>query len=273
MQLSSANLSFDISLIQIEELKPHEEIIPDAVHALTEEIRLQNEVRDPLIVDRHSLVILDGMHRHSSLKELGCHFAPCCLLDYDDPQIKVGSWYRVMTSNDPEKNVESVLEALHVDYSKKDSTSPKNVVVLTGMLFFQLNQTIDDFSKARLAVDIEKAMVQRGYEVRYVPDTIGDDLRMINANVVIPLPTFTKAAVRKIAITKRLLPHKATRHVIPSRPMRLDIPLELLIEKASTEDINKRVDALLATRHIDRRPPGSIVDGRQYQEELLVFSH
>jgi hypothetical protein len=178
-----------------------------------------------------------------------------------------------MTADDPERNLESVLEALHVDYSKSDSASPKNVVALTDTLFFQLNQTVDDFFKARLAVDIEKAMVQRGYGVRYVPDTIGNDLRMNNANVVIPLPTFTKTAIREIAMTKRLLPHKATRHVIPSRPMRLDIPLGLLIETASADDINKTFDALLATRHIDRRPPGSIVDGRQYQEELLVFSH
>jgi hypothetical protein len=273
MQLSSTNLSFDISLIQIENLKPHEEVIPNAVHALAEEIRLQNEVRDPLIVDRCSLVVLDGMHRHSSLKKLGCRFAPCCLLDYDDSQIKVGSWYRAMAADDAERNIERVLKALHIDYSKDGSVSSKDVVALTDTSSFQLSQTVDDVSKARLAVQIEKAMVQRGYEIRYIPDTTGNDLRTNNVKLVIPVPKFTKAAIREIALTKHLLPHKVTRHVIPSRPMRLDIPLALLFERESTDNVNETFDKLLATRHIDRRPPGSIVDGRQYEEELLVFSN
>jgi hypothetical protein len=49
MQLSSAILPLRISLISIDTLRPHEEVIDALVHRLAEDVRSQNEVRDPLI--------------------------------------------------------------------------------------------------------------------------------------------------------------------------------------------------------------------------------
>ena len=72
MDINSSTLSFRITLIDLDDLKPHEEIIESLVVELANEIRVQNEVRDPLIVDKHVLVILDGMHRYNALRKIGC---------------------------------------------------------------------------------------------------------------------------------------------------------------------------------------------------------
>lgn len=95
MEVSSSKLNFQLSMVDVDELKPHEEIIPSIVRRLADEVAKEAKLRDPLIVDREYHVILDGMHRFNSLKQLKCRFIPCCLVDYDNPLIKVGSWFRL----------------------------------------------------------------------------------------------------------------------------------------------------------------------------------
>ena len=67
MEISSSNLVFRLSLIEIETLKPHEEVMQPLVNSLADAIRTQGIVRDPVIVDRDELIVLDGMHRLASL--------------------------------------------------------------------------------------------------------------------------------------------------------------------------------------------------------------
>jgi hypothetical protein len=92
----------------------------------------------------------------------------------------------------------------------------------------------------------------------------------LKADIVIPVPIFSKMEIRETATLGRLLPHKVTRHIIPSRPLRLGVPLDLLISH-SREEANEKLKQLLSSRRVKLKPPGSVVDGRRYQEELLVF--
>jgi hypothetical protein len=90
---------------------------------------------------------------------------------------------------------------------------------------------------------------------------------------MIVLPVFTKEIVRRFGLDGILLPHKVTRHVIPSRPMEIDVPLGLLTDPSiSLQESDEKMDELLARRKIERKPPGSVIDGRRYDEELIVFS-
>lgn len=99
-------------MVEIEELKPHEEVIEALVAKLAEEMRQDEIVRDPLIVDQYDHVVPDGMHRFSALKRLECRFAPRCLLDYMSPQITVGSWFRVFTVGEPQSVAQEALSRL-----------------------------------------------------------------------------------------------------------------------------------------------------------------
>jgi hypothetical protein len=92
----------------------------------------------------------------------------------------------------------------------------------------------------------------------------------MKADIVIPVPIFSKTEIRETAKLGRLLPHKVTRHIIPSRPLRIDVPLDLLISY-TREEANEKLEQLLSSRRVNLKPPGSVVDGRRYQEELLVF--
>jgi hypothetical protein len=280
LEISSSSLSLRLALVEIDVLKPHEEVIEASVRALSKEMQTEGLVRDPIIVDQEENVILDGMHRFSALKALNCRFAPCCFLNYDSPQIKVGSWFRLFMVEDPPALAEQLLFEAHLDFSTRKisaeivSYNPHAIILTGNRVEYSLPENLNLFEHARTAVRLEKIVISGGHNVDYHSEIVAmQRLNSGSANLVICLPIFTKQQIREFGLQNRLLPHKVTRHVIPSRPLRIDIPLELLRRpNVPLDDANREVGELLAARHVERRAPGSIVDGRRYQEELLVFS-
>lgn len=266
-------------MVDIEELKPHEEVIESLVTKLSQEISRDGIVRDPLIVDQADNVILDGMHRFNSLKRLKCHFAPCCLLDYMSPQITVGSWFRVFTVGEAKSVAQELLSSLGLDYSineadASDSALQPATIIVTKNRVFSLTRSSGILERCRIAASIEKKLVASGHKVTYLSESLAAEwLRSEHVNFLIVLPIFTKEIVRRFGLEGLLLPHKVTRHVIPSRPMEIDVPLSLLTDpNISLQEADEKLDELLERRKIERRPPGSVIDGRRYDEELIVFS-
>lgn len=280
LEISSSSLSFRLSVVDIEDLKPHEEVIEEVVQALTREIRDAGVVHDPLMVDQDDFVILDGMHRYNSLKQLGCHFAPCCLLEYASPRIKVGSWFRLFTVSDPTKLTESILDEMKLEYSRKrDHASvlecDTDTLILTGDRdVFSFSSSLEPFERCRMAARIEKRIVYNGHDVTYLSEPVAmHHLKSGQANLVIAMPAFSKTEIREFGLERKLLPHKVTRHIIPSRPLAMDVPLELLLDRnISCQEADAKLGEILARRKVEKKPPGSVVDGRRYDEELLVFS-
>ena len=280
MEISSSNLSFRIALIAINHLRPHEEVIDSLVESIADGIRVQGIVRDPLIIDQDKHVILDGMHRYGSLKSLKCRFAPCCLVNYDSPLIKVGSWFRLFNVQETETLAENLLNQHNLKYTKQKTdlehlTFNSQTIILTGNgIQYSLPQSSNSSEFARTAVMLERSLVKKGHHVDYLSETVAIQmLRAGGAYFVILVPIFSKQQIRELGIRGFLLPQKVTRHVMPSRPLRIDIPLALLTDPAtSLEEANRRLGEALSTRHVDRKPPGSVVDGRRYEEELLVFA-
>jgi hypothetical protein len=280
LEISSPNMSFRIAMVGLDELKPHEEVIDPVVRSLANEVLNDGEIRDPLVVDQEDFVILDGMHRFKSLKLLKCRFVPCCLVDYDSAQIKVGSWWRVFVVDEADSLAEKLLAEASLNYSKRQvelatmNYDPQTIILTRNGTVFSLPNQLDPIQLAKTSVDLERAMGKRGRTVTYLPESLAlQQLKSGEVNFVISVPIFTKQQIRECGLAGRLLPHKVTRHIMPSRPLGIDVPLPLLTDpEISSEEANRRLGELLAQMHIDRKPPGSTVDGRRYEEELLLFS-
>lgn len=280
MEISSSSLSFRISLIEVDALKAHEEVVDSIVDFLANDMLTEGKVRDPLIVDQEECVILDGMHRYSSLKSLKCRFIPCCLVDYDSPLIRVGAWFRLFAVDQPESLAEKVLTENKLRYSRErikfdDMTCETQTIILTSTeTAFSLTQPLEPVEQARTAVLVEKSMAKLGHVAEYLSEIVAiQNLRSGKRNLVISLPVFTKRQIRDLGQRGLLLPHKVTRHVIPSRPLHINVPLQILKDATiSQQEADRKLGNLLAERQVERKDPGSIVDGRRYEEELLVFS-
>ena len=280
MEITSSNLTFHISLVDIDALKPHEEVIDHLVKSLSDAVKGQGIVRDPLIVDQEKYVILDGMHRYSSLKLLGCRFAPCCLVDYSNPMIKIGSWFRLFSVNEAEELARKVMPDCETSYADLEMNVGQldpdyHTLILTkNGARYSLRQSRSPTEFTRTAITLEQAIVALGYHVDYQTEEVAiQSLRSGKVDLVIRVPIFTKQQITDFGVHGVLLPHKVTRHIIPSRPLRVDIPLEMLTKQGvSEQEANLELDELLLARPIQERPPGSVVDGRRYEEETLIFA-
>ncbi|MDQ7793099.1 MAG: ParB N-terminal domain-containing protein [bacterium] len=85
-----SELSF--ALMETGALLPHEEVEEDRLASLTDEIRRDGCLREPVLVDRVTLIILDGHHRVQALQALGCLLVPAYLVDYRSQGIQVWPW-------------------------------------------------------------------------------------------------------------------------------------------------------------------------------------
>ncbi len=82
-----------ITMIDPNELHVHEDVNPAQVQRVMVQMRESGHFETPLLVDRRTLVVLDGHHRLWASKELGCKRIPCYCVDYlDDDGIQLESW-------------------------------------------------------------------------------------------------------------------------------------------------------------------------------------
>ena len=89
---------------------------------------------------------------------------------------------------------------------------------------------------------------------------------------LIALRRISKKEVVDFASRGCLFPAKTTRHIIPARPIGINIPLDLLRDiHLSTEEINISLVDDLKEREIKVLPAGSTVNGRTYEEKLFLF--
>jgi ParB-like chromosome segregation protein Spo0J len=70
---------YNICLLEHGLLRQHEKINDRHVEELVCQIAQDGCVRDPIIVDKRTLIILDGHHRFNALKKLGLVRIPVCL--------------------------------------------------------------------------------------------------------------------------------------------------------------------------------------------------
>lgn len=78
-----------ICLVTVSKLRSHEAIDPNRLNRLVARIKEDGYLRNPIIADRNSLVVLDGHHRLEALKILGYKKIPTYLVDYQTSHVRV----------------------------------------------------------------------------------------------------------------------------------------------------------------------------------------
>lgn len=80
----------DLKLLKPSELRPHEDVDPERVARLADEIRAAGAFYPPVLIDDATRVILDGHHRWRASTVLGLSVLPCYCVDYmNDVVIRV----------------------------------------------------------------------------------------------------------------------------------------------------------------------------------------
>jgi len=112
--LKSENTDTKVTLLRIDQLRPHEKGSPLYLRLLRREILKDGVLKYPIIADEKTNVILDGMHRWLALKSLGYELIPVILVDARKNQkIHVGKRriHRYTNGVDNEISIEDVISA------------------------------------------------------------------------------------------------------------------------------------------------------------------
>jgi len=78
-----------IKLINIDKLRAHEKVSPQRVVVIRKSIKRMGMIKDPVIIDKQTKIILDGHHRVESLKNLSCRLVPVMEVEYFSNQVRV----------------------------------------------------------------------------------------------------------------------------------------------------------------------------------------
>ncbi len=279
-QIFHPNIKLEIRLEEVEKLHIHEELIPDILRKLTEDIRADGCFKHPVIVDSKTLVVLDGMHRVAAAEKLGCCFIPVCLVEYGNPHIKVGCWCRVVNhSSNLEKLVSSVKE-LDFTVEECQRETAHNLVnerkattaIVSRSRCFAVYGPQKNIREIYDAIkQIELKLRSEGYSIGY--DTESDAQDRVSSGktlLILMTPKVSKKDVITVALRGEVFAHKTTRHVIPVRPLFANVPLEWLQGTLSLKKANRILAEHLTKKQVTRLPPGQILD-RRYEEELYIF--
>jgi len=140
---------------------------------------------------------------------------------------------------------------------------------------FPPNVVHDGVSAYLTLEHIQSRLLCSGGELEYVPcqNVIGEgacDLADKNT-VAIWTPHITKDMVVDAAHKGKVYTPKATRHLVPARPINVNVPVRWFREKVSEEEMNARFAAFLRSKELRRFGPGQVINGRYYGEEIFVF--
>jgi hypothetical protein len=103
-----------IVIMPINDLRPHEKGSPLYLELLKQEILKDGVLKYPIIADKKTSIILDGMHRWLALKNLGYSLIPVMLVDvFQNKKIHIGKRriHRYINDSNEEIPIEKVISA------------------------------------------------------------------------------------------------------------------------------------------------------------------
>jgi hypothetical protein len=277
--ISHLGLKLEVKLEEIKKLYIHEEVIPSIVKWLSREIN-QGFCRDPVIVDKETLVVLDGMHRVAALQHLDCKLVPVCLVNYNNPSIRVESWFRTIENGqktgenvrkDLEKAGYNLKEIAENDLKRKLHEREIMIGIVTSRKCYYVSKKIESIKEIYEYIkQIEKNLTSVGYSIGY--KTESDALNKVKSGralTAIIAPRITKSEVITTALSGETFAPKSTRHVIPVRPLFVNVPIEWL--NMDSKEANKLLLEHLSKKKLRHQQAEQTLD-RQYKEEFYVFS-
>ena len=200
-------------------------------------------------------------------------------MDYKNPNITVKSWFRtILDGNKTSKNILVDLKELGYKLQETGEEELQNKIekklVLIGIVtskkcYGVLGKTRSIKETYEYIKQLEVDLESVGYKIGY--ETKDDALAKAKAGTVlaaVTAPQITKQDIVDVALAGEVFVHKATRHVIPARPLFVNVPFKWM--NLEPKEANKLLVEDLSKRKLKRLPPGQTLD-RRYEEELYVF--
>jgi hypothetical protein len=274
-----------LKIVPIDKCLAHEGIVQKWVDRIAYNILDHGVVKNPIIVSEHKghYVVIDGMHRFSAFKKMELGHVLVCETDYNSKKIVLEGWdaftFRRIGAKNllcelfPEAEGYKIAECADVPEARKQLLKRKHLLVAgdKGGKFYTLDKPridnehlLDELIHITEMIDAE--IDARNLRVLYVENSLSDDkFENSDAASMILRPQFRKEEVIERTLQKQLFPRKSTRHLIPDRPLRVDLDLSLLRANINIDIKNRLLDEHLKWCFESDRV-------RYYPESVYIFA-
>jgi hypothetical protein len=270
-----------LTIVHLDSVLLHEEIERHRVSLLVERLQRDRILKNPPIVtlvrapnEWTRYVVLDGASRTSALRAMQCRDVMVQIVDYHSRGLRLESWNHLLLDVTPEELRREIDGLDCVGLVEMDQESARVALdrrELIGYLLFSDGRVMglrcpsDQVSQANAL----NAVVQT-YENRAVMYRVSTtDLEQLAAEhhrigAVMVFPKYRPDEIIRLALNGAKVPMGITRHIIPGRALRVNLPLEVLESSQSLEEKNAWLDEWLKDKIRDRNV-------RFYQEAVFLF--
>jgi hypothetical protein len=266
-----------LRIVPLDAVLLHEEIEHERVARLAERLRADWFLKNPPIVaaSDDKYVLLDGATRVTALRQIGCRDVVNQIVDYAMPGLTLETWNHLLVDLPVSEFLTALqdtagleLEQMEPDHAadilaRRESIA--TILLSDGRVVSLRAGGLPLADQARLL----KLVVAR-YEGRSELFRVAHaDLKRLlaehaRASALVVFPRFSPDEICKLALNGSKLPMGVTRHVIPGRAMRINIPLDVLQRDDSLEKKNAWLDEWIKAKTRERHV-------RYYQEPVFLF--
>ncbi len=263
----------DLRIVPAESVHLHEDADPQRVAALVTHLEADGVLRNPPIaaaVPGGGVVILDGANRTSALRHLDLPFHLVQVVDYASAEVRLDVWHHLLRE-DGEALVRLLQEATLLDlpdqerlqHGLRDGRLACGLVTPHSVLGVRSAPPLPArLTALRSVVGAYNGRVSIYRVLTTDEETLREEYDRIGVLVV--FPRFSKEEILALAALPVKLPTGITRHVIPDRALRVNLPLDLLRTPGDLAGKNTALHELIHARLLAHRV-------RVYPEPTVLF--
>lgn len=270
----------NLSIVPLEAILLHEEIEQKRVDKLKERLRADRVLKNPPVVTAATAetgtryIVLDGASRTTALRELD---VPDCLVqivDYHSPDVRLESWNHLLLDITPDglrRELDEVACVAMVEMNEAQARRELEERRILAYLVFSDGRSAglrcsSDLSEQAHALNEVVRCYEAKVELYRVAST---DLEKLVADpnrlaAVMVFPRYKPHEIVQLALSGARVPMGITRHIIPGRALRVNLPLELLERAEPLDAKNTWLDRWLEQKMQTRQV-------RFYQEPVFLF--
>lgn len=268
----------ELRIVPLDDVLLHEQIEKNRVGRLVKRLQEDQYLKNPPIVTASSgkYILLDGATRVTALRQIGCCDVVVQIVDSLSPAIVLETWNHMLLDLPVDELFRSLnavpgllieptsAEAARSDLDRRESVG--TLLLEDGQAFALRTRGENRLeNQAQVLNQVVAAYEGRG-EVYRVAQTDVEGLLAEHGRLsaLVVFPRYRPEEIRRLALNGSKLPMGVTRHIIPGRALRINIPLEELRCGDPIETKNAWLDEWMKTKMRERRV-------RFYQEPVFLF--
>lgn len=271
-RLASGKVLPDLRIVGRSQVHLHEDCDQARVDRLVARVQADGMLRNPPVaasISDEGFVVLDGANRTSALLALEAPVIPLQVVDYADPALRLEVWHHLLVRpGDLPARLRgqglTLREASPGEAARQLGERMIACYVLTPSGALTISVPPGRVVAQTLAAAV--ATYKSTNHIYRVTDTNLDTLiaEYGAAGELVVFPTFTKQDIVEVARDPVKLPTGITRHLIPGRALRLNLPLSVLTSPGDVAAKNRWLQEDLHRKLIDHQI-------RYYPEATFLF--